>query len=142
VTVTVPVRTPPPPVPSVPGGAHVPSRLPDLSYSRFAVPGYNLGCSLGADWVRCDVARSAWIPPIRPSSCTLDWAQGIELGPSGRSRFVCAGNSMIDPSGPVVPDGRDDRVGEVVCQVRLRWVTCFMPDGHGFSLGRTGYSIF
>lgn len=129
-------------LPSVPPGAHVPSSLAPLAYSSFSAQGGVIGCHLGGGAARCDIASSSWSPPRRPHSCTLAWGQGLAVGPTGAAHFVCAGDSVLDPSGSAVPAGRDDRVGSVTCQVRTIGVTCFDATGQGFFVGRTGYYLF
>jgi hypothetical protein len=149
-TVTTPTTTPVQTVtvqekvyPHVPSAAHVPSRQEPLELASFATPGGNIGCAIASDGtVRCDIAERSWATPAKPNSCNLDWAQGLEVGASGEAQFVCAGDSVLDPEGHFVPNGRDVIVGHVVCQVRIVGITCFEPDGHGFSLSRTGYATF
>ena len=128
--------------PSVPSGAHVPSPQGALSFTHFAAAGGNIGCRLGGGAVRCDVGSRVWQSPAKPKDCNLAWGQGLEIGPSGSAHFVCAADSALDPTGPVVPAGRDDRVGSVTCQVRSFGVTCFDSAGHGFFISRTGYDTF
>jgi hypothetical protein len=128
--------------PSVPAGAHVPSSLPPLSYTHFDAAGGNIGCLLGGDSVRCDIGSRVWRAPAKPRDCSVAWGQGLEVAASGPAHFVCAADSTLDPTGPVVPAGRDDRVGSVTCQVRGFGVTCFDTAGHGFFISRTGYDTF
>jgi hypothetical protein len=64
------------------------------------------------------------------------------IGSSGSASFVCARNSVLDPTGTYIRAGYDDKVGSVTCQVRSFGVTCFESDGHGFFIGRTGYTRF
>jgi hypothetical protein len=64
------------------------------------------------------------------------------IGPSGGAFFVCARNSVLDPTGTYIRAGHDDKVGSVTCQVRTFGVTCFEADGRGFFIGRTGYTRF
>jgi hypothetical protein len=117
------------------------SALPALHYTRFSLGGGNVGCALSASHARCDIAVSMWSPPSRPRSCNMAWGQGIAVG-GGTGHFVCAGDSVLDPGGPVVANGRDDSVGSVTCEVRSIGVTCFNGAGHGFYLSRTGYATF
>ncbi len=41
-----------------------------------------------------------------------------------------------------MPDGWDDTVGRITCQVRRFGVNCFSAHGHGFILSRTGYTLY
>lgn len=128
--------------PNVPSGAGLPSRAAALSVSRFDAAGGNIGCRISGGSVRCDVARRVWSPPRKPSSCHAAWGQGLMIGTSGPSFFVCARNSVLDPTGTYIKPGYDDKVGSVTCQVRSFGVTCFESDGRGFFVGRTGYTRF
>lgn len=136
VTVTKYVR------PHVPAGAGLPSRYRAASVSRFDAAGGNIGCRILSGTVRCDVGRRVWSPPHKPSSCHAAWGQGLMIGGTGGSHFVCARNSVLDPTGYYIRPGYDDKVGSVTCQVRSFGVTCFENDGHGFFVGRTGYTTF
>jgi hypothetical protein len=127
--------------PSVPAGAHVPSDSV-AHVGAFQTSDGNVGCELSGSSVRCDIAARVWSPPAKPSSCQLAWGQGLAVGPSGAAHFVCAGDSALDPGGTVVPNGADDEVGSVSCQVRYFGVTCFDAAGKGFSISRTGYTTF
>ncbi len=131
--------------PKVPSGAGLPSRSAALSVSRFDAEGGNVGCRISNGTVRCDVGHRVWSPPHRPASChsgSSAWGQGLMIGSSGSSHFVCARNSVLDPTGTYIRAGHDDKVGSVTCQVRSFGVTCFESDGHGFFIGRTGYTRF
>jgi hypothetical protein len=130
------------PVAAVPAGAHVPSSQAALGFADFSAPGGNIGCRLGGGAARCDISSSNWPRPAKPRSCGAYWGQGLAVGPSGGGHFVCAADSVLDPAGSVVPDGRDDRVGSVTCQVRTIGVTCFDAGGDGFFIGRTGFYTF
>ncbi len=136
VTVTKYVR------PDVPAGAGLPSVHRDASVTRFDAAGGNIGCRIAGDTVRCDVARRVWTPPRKPASCHAAWGQGLIIGGSGSAFFVCARSSVLDPTGYYMHAGYDDKVGSVTCQVRSFGVTCFESDGHGFFIGRTGYTTF
>jgi hypothetical protein len=128
--------------PDVPAAAHLPSRYPALALARFATPGGNIGCTLSGGSARCDIARRMWTLPKQPRGCRLDWGQGLQVRVTGPAGFVCAGDSVLDPSGLVVPNGRDVEHDSVICQIRQVGVTCFAKDGHGFSLSRSGYTTF
>jgi hypothetical protein len=143
ITVTqVHTRTVAAAAPSVPGDAHPPSAQAALGFTHFTIPGGDIGCAMYGDAARCDVARRSWSPPARPHSCGLDWGQGLEVGSSGTGQFVCAGDSVLDPTGDEVANGLDDRVGSDTCQVRSSTVTCFDSAGNGFMIAATGYETF
>jgi|SRR5579884_163671 len=128
--------------PSVPDGAGLPSIHAALALTHFDTDHGNIGCEISGGTVRCDVGSRAWTAPKKPWSCQKAWGQGIFVSPSGSPQFVCAGDSVLDPTGAYVLPGYDDKVGSVTCQVRSFGVTCFEADGHGFTIGRTGYLMF
>jgi hypothetical protein len=128
--------------PHVPAGAGLPSTKQALSVSHFDADHGNVGCAISGGTVRCDVGRRVWSAGRRPKSCHSAWGQGIYVASSGGAHFVCAGNSVLDPTGYYIHDGYDDKVGSVTCQVRSFGVTCFESSGAGFFIGRTGYRMF
>jgi hypothetical protein len=139
-TVTKTVKLPPPPVPqgAFPPSGHAPQHLAAFRTSNGAI-----GCKLGGGVARCDIGSRSWSPPAKPASCNLAWGQGLTVGPSGKkAQFVCAGDTALDPSGPVVAQGSDNVVGSITCQSRNVGVTCFDKSGRGFFIGPTGYTTF
>jgi hypothetical protein len=129
--------------PNVPSGAFMPSEHPALALTSFTVTGTNVGCALGAGGVRCDVAQRVWAPPEQPSSCTGTWGNGIALGRTGSAQFACGGTSALSASAQVIPDGWDDTIGQITCQVRSFGVDCFsVASRDGFIISRTGYTLY
>ena len=150
-TITVTRRTPPKTVihyvtkkvlPDVPSGAFMPSSHQALAQARFTVPGSNIGCDLVSGGVRCDIQQRAWSAPAQPSSCNATWGNAIAMGATGVPAFACGGASAISSDAKVVPDGWDDKVGTITCQVRSFSVDCFSAHGHGFIFSRTGYTFY
>jgi hypothetical protein len=65
------------------------------------------------------------------------------IGETGEAEFVCAGDTALNPTGPVVPYGTDSQVGHFVCASREAGVTCTNSEtGHGFFVARDRYRIF
>jgi hypothetical protein len=150
-TITVTKRTPPKTVihyvtkkvlPDVPSGAFMPSSHQALAQGRFTVPGSNIGCDLVSGGVRCDIQQRSWTPPAQPSSCNGSWGNAIDLGATGVPAFACGGASAISSDAKVVPDGWDNKVGTITCQVRSFSVDCYSAHGHGFIFSRTGYTFY
>ncbi|HUY58694.1 MAG TPA: hypothetical protein VMV16_03205 [Solirubrobacteraceae bacterium] len=129
-------------LPDVPSGAFMPSSHQALAQARFTVPGSNIGCDLVSGGVRCDIQQRAWTPPAQPSSCSASWGNAIAMGARGAPAFACGGASAISSYAKVVPDGWDDKVGTITCQVRSFSVDCFSAHGHGFIFSRTGYTFY
>jgi hypothetical protein len=128
--------------PEVPRGAFMPSSHPALALSTFVVTGSNVGCSIGRGSVRCDVVQRVWAPPAQPASCTTTWGNAVVLKGAAPADFVCGGTAAVSAGVSVVPDGWDDKVGQITCQVRTFGVDCFAAGRHGFILNRTGYLFF
>ena len=126
----------------VPEDAQFPSRQGSVHLGSFQIAGGNVGCVMNSGSARCDIASRVWHPPGQPSSCHLAWGQGLFVSSGGGAGFVCAGDSVLSPTSTVVPAGRDVTVGSLTCQVRSVGVTCFNGAGHGFFIGRTGYTEF
>ena len=100
---------------------------------------------IGSGVARCDIANRNWSPPARPSSCPseVDFGQGLEVGRSGRGRFVCAGDTARDPSAPKLAYGTASKAGRFLCISRQTGVACSnTKTGHGFALGSQGYRVF
>jgi hypothetical protein len=102
----------------------------------FQSPSANIGCGIDRQRVRCDIRERDWRPPPKPSSCPVDWGQGLTLGPRGRARFVCAGDTMLG-AGRRLRYGRSIRRGRFRCTSRRTGMRCVnRRNGHGFHLSR------
>lgn len=116
-----------------------------LHLSTFRSPSSNIGCIIFSGGVRCDIKQRNWSPPPRPASCpdVVDFGQGLAVNPSGRGRFVCAGDTALNPQAAALPYGRDATVGAVTCASRTDGITCTETrTGHGFFISVQGYRIF
>lgn len=92
---------------------------------------------------RCDIKSRSWSPPPRPASCPLDYGQGLSVSTRGHGHFVCAGDTTLNPSGPVLPYGSDSRIGNLTCASRTAGMTCrSAASGHGFFLSRGTFRTF
>lgn len=128
--------------PAVPAAAFLPSRHPALALTSFTVPGSNVGCAIGPGGVRCSIQRRVWAAPAQPARCRTSWGNTLSLRTHGPAKFVCGGSSALSPNAQVIPDGWDDKVGRVTCQVRGIGVDCFSKGYHGFIVSRTGYATY
>lgn len=128
--------------PNVPAGAFMPSSHPALAQTTFTVAGGNIGCAFANGGVRCDIHQRIWAPPAQPSNCSGSWGNALGLQSLGASGFVCAGKAVASANADVVPDGWDDKVGKITCQVRSFGVDCFSTSRRGFIVSRTGYTLY
>ena len=113
--------------------------------SAFHSPTGNIGCVVASGVARCDVKQRTWSPPPRPPSCPseVDFGQGLEVGKSGPGRFVCAGDTALDPTAPVLPYGTASEVGGFSCVSRSTGMTCTnRTSGHGFFISRIDDKTF
>lgn len=102
----------------------------------FQSPSRNIGCMMDTSGVRCDIRERSWSPPPKPSSCELDWGQGLVVGRSGRGRFVCAGDTAAG-DGRRLAFGTSIRRGRFSCSSSTAGIRCVnRRNGHGFFLSR------
>lgn len=135
-TITV-TKTAPAPQPALSRGA---SHL-----AFFRSPTGNIGCAIAEGTARCDIRNRDWSPSPRPASCSREtgYGQGLVVEATGRVHFVCAGDTALNPTGPVLSYGRDSRVDDFTCKSREDGVTCTnRRTGHGFLINRVRYRIF
>jgi hypothetical protein len=120
-----------------------PSRT--VHVSSFESPSGNIGCDIVGGVARCDIVRRSWSPPPRPSSCPneVNFGQGLEVGRSGAGRFVCAGDTAMNPSAPPLAYGSASQVGLFACLSRTTGMTCTnRVDNHGFEISSETYRVF
>src|SRR5579875_1938735 len=128
--------------PKVPSTAFLPSTHPVLEQTSFLLPGSNVGCRIGASSVKCSILQRVWAPPIQPAKCNATWGNTILMQGSTAATFVCGGSSAISADAKVIPDGWDDTIGKITCQIRRLGVDCFSKQHHGFVMSRTAYAVY
>lgn len=107
----------------------------------FSSPSGNIGCALDSAGARCDVAEHEWTAPATPASCTLDWGQGVVVGPEGSS-YVCAGDSTLGAA-TVLEYGAVAERGTVRCASEESGMRCEdSSTGHGFDVARATVELF
>ena len=115
----------------LPGVAHA-------KYRDFRTPSGNIGCAHTDDpqYLRCDILRSSDMPP-RPKSCDFDYGHAYAIGPRGRSRVLCASDTVVRQGAPILRYGRTKRLGSFfTCRSRRTGLRCANRAGHGFVLSR------
>lgn len=118
---------------------------PTVHVAFFSSPSHNIGCVLAQGTARCDIRSRDWSPPPHPASCSdqVDFGQGLVVDRHGRATFVCAGDTALNPSGPVVAYGSSSKIGDLVCASRTSGMTCTnRSTGHGFFIARDRYRLF
>ena len=108
----------------------------------FTSPSGNIGCVIDPVSVRCDIRDRDWDPPEAPSSCELDFGQGIMLEAGASPDFVCAGDTTLE-SGPELPYGQVLGAGLLRCESETSGITCRdIESGRGFTLSKQRYKLF
>jgi hypothetical protein len=108
----------------------------------FNSPSGNVGCVMGTEYVRCDIAERDWAPPPQPADCELDYGQGIGLGAGEPAAFVCAGDTTLGRS-EVLDYGQSMTRGDLRCDSAESGITCLDRNtGHGFAISRQVYQLF
>lgn len=107
-------------------------------FQQFQTPSKNIACGYAAGLggppsLRCDI-RSGLRPEPR-TACQLDWT-GVSIGPTGRARPTCAGDTVADPRASVLAYGRTWSRGGFTCLSARIGLTCTNRVGHGFFLSR------
>ncbi|MBP2367330.1 serine/threonine-protein kinase [Pseudonocardia parietis] len=152
--------TAPPPPPTPPttttaaaddllAGATVVDLSEDVRYGdtdgslRFRSPSGNIACVLEEFAARCDVLERTWeVPPV-PASCRLAHGTGAELAGAAPGALTCVGDTVADPSLPVLEFDRALRSREVTCVSRRTGVECRnTTTGHGIAVARASYRIY
>jgi hypothetical protein len=116
-----------------------------VSLEAFQSPSGNIGCVVVSELARCDIAHRQWSAPARPATCPriVDYGQGLEVGPSGPGRFVCAGDTAADPHSPRLPYGAASAVAGFVCVSASTGMTCSdLATHHGFFISVQSYKAF
>ncbi len=110
--------------------------------ATFTSPSGNIGCVLTKQSARCDIKERSWKPPPRPSSCPLDYGQGLIVAGPKKATLVCAGDTALVGTKPL-PYGDSSQVGAFLCTSETTSMKCGNTDtGHGFELSREGYKLF
>ena len=133
-------------LPSAHAGFGGPSAAPvvvtDVDEVFFRTPSKNIFCDLSASAVRCDIINKSWSPPAKPSSCELDWGNGMYIS-AGKAGFTCTGDSLISTASVTLEYGHADRSGSVLCTSERSGLTCKdEKTGRGFTLAVSRYSLF
>jgi len=107
----------------------------------FQTPSGNIHCLYSSQpaYLRCDI-RSGLRPAPR-GRCQLDWT-GLELGPRGRGRPSCAGDTVVDRRRRTLAYGRRFERGGFACVSRRIGLRCTNRAGHGFFLSRQSWRAF
>ncbi|MCA1527181.1 DUF6636 domain-containing protein [Bradyrhizobium yuanmingense] len=122
------------------GAAHAQDRPID-----FLTPSKNIACQFftdnGQGVLRCDIMNMD-VRPRRPADCELDWGHAFEMSAKGIAARICAGDTVMDPSLPVLAYGEVWQRGGFTCRSEQTGLTCFNAMQRGFSLARGRQEVF
>jgi hypothetical protein len=122
-----------------------PASNPVANLMDFQSPSGNIGCSVVVSIARCDIRSRDWSPPPRPATCPseVDFGQGLEVYGNRPGRFVCAGDTALDPSATVLQYGSSTVTGPFQCTSASNGMTCAdTSTGHGFFISVQSYRTF
>jgi hypothetical protein len=107
----------------------------------FTSPTGNIGCYIDKKTVRCDIDQRDWQPPQAPSSCRLDYGQGISMNAGGSPAFVCAGDTALGGGKPLAY-GQSIGAGLLRCESEESGMSCTDAEsGRGFTISKESYSF-
>ncbi|MDN4986882.1 hypothetical protein KUL72_04885 [Bradyrhizobium arachidis] len=111
----------------------------------FQTPSKNIGCQFytdnGQGMLRCNITNMD-ARPRRPADCELDYGHAFEMSAKGAAGRICAGDTVMDPSLPVLAYGEVWQRAGFTCRSEQTGLTCFNAMQHGFSLARAEQKVF
>ena len=111
----------------------------------FQTPSKNIACQVftdnGQGVLRCDI-MAIDTRPRRPADCDLDYGHAFEMSAKGSASRICAGDTVMDPSLPVLAYGEVWQRAGFTCWSEQAGLTCFNAMQRGFSLARARQEVF
>ena len=115
----------------------------------FLTPSKNIACQFYADngqandkgVLRCDIMNME-MRPRRPTDCELDYGHAFEMSAKGSAGRICAGDTVMDASLPVLAYGDVWQRAGFTCRSEQTGLTCFNAMQRGFSLARGKQEVF
>src|SRR4051812_18066969 len=66
---------------------------------------------------RCALREHTWVAPPKPKWCDVDWGDGVVVSRHGPGNYVCAGDTVANPSAPILGLGGTITLGHYTCTV-------------------------
>ncbi|MDH2403312.1 hypothetical protein QCM77_25675 [Bradyrhizobium sp. SSUT18] len=115
----------------------------------FQTPSKNIACQFFTDngqrndqgVLRCDIMNLE-ARPRRPADCELEWGNAFEMSAKGAAGRICAGDTVMDPSLPMLAYGEVWQRAGFTCRSEPTGLTCFNAMQRGFSLARGKQEVF
>lgn len=114
----------------------------------FHTPSGNIQCMIynpgGPLILDCEVMELGGAPLMaRPMGCEQDWGHRFALSEIGGGAWMqCAGDTVANPGGQVLPYGTVTQFGPFFCDSSQAGLQCRNEDGHGFFLSRARQEMF
>ena len=114
------------------------------AYESFQLPSRNIACAMGKPgYARCDVRQKTFTSPAKPANCPLDFGSAVAVQGKKPGKFICIGDTVMNPGAPVLKYGEDSVVGFFSCSSTTVGVICRnRQTGHGFFLAREKFRVF
>lgn len=90
----------------------------------------------------CELNQSSAKLPPKPSDCDLDWGKRFYMEARGKAIRGCHGDTIQNPTLPVLAYGKVWQVGGFRCDASVVRVRCVNLDRHGFELSKAQQRIF
>lgn len=115
----------------------------------FLTPSKNIACQFFTEngqrndqaVLRCDIMNLD-TRPHRPADCELEWGNAFEMSAKGAAGRICAGDTIMDPTLPVLAYGEVWQRAGFTCRSEQTGLTCFNAMQRGFSLARAEQKVF
>ncbi|RXT35059.1 DUF6636 domain-containing protein [Bradyrhizobium betae] len=111
----------------------------------FQTPSKNIACQFFTDnshgMLRCDIMDME-ARPRRPADCELDYGHAFEMSAKGSAGRICAGDTVMDASLPVLAYGEVWQRAGFTCRSEQTGLTCFNAMQRGLSLARAEQKVF
>jgi len=110
----------------------------EARYVDFVMPSGNIGCGYTNEpsrYLRCDILQSSDMP-AKPRSCDLDYGHAYAMNGRGKSRVLCAGDTVVNRNAPVLDYGETKRIGGFRCKSKMTGLRCSNKSDHGWFLSR------
>jgi hypothetical protein len=92
--------------------------------------------------MRCDIRQMSNRPLPTPASCPESWGDAFFVDQAGPGKLMCHGDTVANPSYPVLDYGRTWSVYGFTCLSQTTGLTCRNGQGHGFSISREEQKLF
>ncbi|SFI64677.1 DUF6636 domain-containing protein [Bradyrhizobium sp. cf659] len=113
----------------------------------FLTPSKNIACQFFTEngqtsdkaVLRCSIMN---MEARRPADCELDYGHALEMSAKGSANRICAGDTVMDLSLPVLAYGEVWQRAGFTCRSEQTGLTCFNAMQRGFALARAEQKVF